>query len=36
MVKIYLKDTPVATFTQDKRSYLIDYQNIEIENSIAL
>ena len=36
MVSIYLKDTPIATFTQDKRSYLIDYQNLEIQNSIAL
>ena len=36
MVKIYLKDTSVATFTQDKRSYLIDYQNLEIQNSISL
>jgi len=36
MVEIYLKDTPIATFTQDKRSYLIDYQNLEIQNSISL
>ncbi len=36
MVSIYLKDIPTATFTQDKRSYLIDYQNLEIQNSIAL
>jgi len=36
MVEIYLKDTPIATFIQDKRSYLIDYQNLEIQNSIAL
>ena len=36
MVKIYLKDTPIATFTQDKRNYLIDYQNLEIQNSITL
>jgi len=36
MVKIYLKDTLIASFTQDKRSYLIDYQNLEIQNSIAL
>ena len=36
MVDIYLKDIPVASFTQDKRSYLIDYQNLEIQNSIAL
>ena len=27
MVDIYLKDTSIATFTQDKYSYLIDYQN---------
>ena len=36
MVEIYLKDIPIATFTQDKRSYLIDYQNLEIQNSISL
>ena len=36
MVNIYLKDTPIATFTQDKHSYLIDYQNLEIQNSISL
>ena len=36
MIEITLKDTPIATFTQDKRSYLIDYQNLEIQNSIAL
>ena len=36
MIGISLKDTPIATFTQDKRSYLIDYQNLEIQNSIAL
>jgi len=36
MVDIYLKDIPIASFTQDKRSYLIVYQNLEIENSIAL
>ena len=36
MVDIYLKETPIATFTQDKRSYLIDYQNLEIQNSISL
>jgi serine/threonine-protein kinase HipA len=36
MVEIYLKDAPIATFIQDKRSYLIDYQNLEIQNSISL
>jgi len=36
MVDIYLKDIAVASFTQDNLSYLIDYQNLEIENSIAL
>jgi len=36
MVSIYLKDIPIATFTQDKHSYLIDYQNLEIQNSITL
>ncbi len=36
MVKIYIKDTPIATFTQDKQSYLIDYQNLKLQNSITL
>jgi len=36
MVKLYLRDTPIAIFTQDTHSYLIDYQNLEIQNSIAL
>ena len=36
MVQIYLKDTPIATLTQDKQSYLIDYQNLQIQNSITL
>ncbi|WP_294950884.1 type II toxin-antitoxin system HipA family toxin [Sulfurovum sp.] len=36
MVKIYLKDTEIAKFIQDKHNYLIEYQNIEIQNSIAL
>ena len=36
MIDIYLQDRLIATFTQDKRDYLIDYKNLEIENSIAL
>ena len=36
MIKIYLKDTEIAKFIQDKHNYLIEYQNIEIQNSIAL
>ena len=36
MVQIYLKDTPIATLTQDKQNYLIDYQNLQIQNSITL
>ena len=36
MVEIYLKDKPIATFRQDKRNYLVEYQNLDIENSIAL
>ena len=36
MIKIYLKDTEVATFIQDRQRYLIEYQNLEIQNSIAL
>ncbi len=36
MIKIYLKETEIATFLQDKHDYLIEYQNLEIQNSIAL
>jgi len=36
MVKIRHHDIPIATFAQDKHDYLIDYQNLEIQHSIAL
>jgi serine/threonine-protein kinase HipA len=36
MIEIYLHETPVATFVQDRQNYLIEYQNLQIENSIAL
>ncbi len=35
-VEIYLKDSKIATFLQDKKSYLIEYKNFDIENSITL
>jgi len=36
MIEISLQNSLIATFTQDKNSYLIDYKNFQIENSIAL
>ncbi len=36
MIKIYHKDALIATFTQDRFSYLIDYRNLELQNSITL
>ena len=36
MVEIYLQDNIIATFRQDKQNYLVEYQNLDIENSIAL
>jgi serine/threonine-protein kinase HipA len=36
MVKIYLKDKQIASFSQDKKSYLINYENFDIKNSISL
>ena len=36
MIEIYRKDTLVASFTQDERSYLIDYKNLELKNSLSL
>jgi len=36
MIKIKLKDKHIANFTQDNKSYLIDYVDIEIKNSITL
>jgi len=36
MIKLYLKKRQIAIFIQDKDEYLIDYQNFDIKNSIAL
>jgi serine/threonine-protein kinase HipA len=36
MIEIYLKDTLLAQFVQDDKSYLIDYKNFDIQNSICL
>jgi serine/threonine-protein kinase HipA len=36
MVDIYIQNKLIAKFTQDKNSYLIDYQNLELQNSISL
>ncbi len=36
MIEIYLKDKKIASFIQDKKSYLIDYKSSDIRDSIAL
>ena len=36
MVEIYLKDKLIATFKQDNRDYLIDYNSLDIKESISL
>ncbi len=36
MIDIYLKKKQIASFKQDDKSYLIDYKNFDIKNSIAL
>jgi len=36
MVDIYIQNRLIATFSQDRRNYLIDYQNLDIQNSITL
>ena len=36
MVKLYLKNKQIASFLQDKKSYLINYENFNIKNSISL
>ena len=36
MIEILLQNSLLATFTQDENSYLIDYKNFSIQNSIAL
>ncbi len=36
MIEIYVKDTLVATLTQDDHSYLLDYKNLDLKNSLSL
>jgi len=36
MIEIYLKDKLIATFKQDNRDYLIDYNSLDIKESISL
>jgi len=36
MIELYLKNKHIASFLQDDKSYLIDYKDFEIENSICL
>jgi len=36
MIDIYLQERHIASFMQDEKSYLIDYKDFELKNSIAL
>jgi len=36
MIEIYLQEKKIASFIQDKKSYLLDYKDYNIKNSIAL
>jgi len=36
MIELYLKNKQIASFSQDRKSYLIDYKDFEIYNSISL
>ncbi len=36
MIDIFLQNHKVATFKQDKKSYLLDYENLDLKNSISL
>ncbi len=36
MIKILHHDLPIASFTQDRHRYLIDYHNLSLEHSITL
>jgi len=36
MINIYLDNLHIANFIQDGKSYLIDYKNLELKNSITL
>ncbi len=36
MIDIFLQNSKVATLKQDKKSYLLDYKNFDLKNSICL
>ena len=36
MIELYLRNKQIASFSQDKKSYLIDYKDFDIYNSISL
>jgi serine/threonine-protein kinase HipA len=36
MIRLYLHEKEIATFSQDKDAYLISYEDFEIQNSITL
>ncbi len=36
MVDIFLQNSKIATFKQDKNSYLLDYMDFDLKNSISL
>ena len=36
MIKLYLYEKEIASFSQDKKSYLVNYENFDIKNSITL
>ena len=36
MIKLFIKEKHIASFIQDKNSYLIDYKDFDIKNSITL
>ena len=36
MIRLYIKNKQIASFKQDNKNYLIDYENFDIKNSICL
>jgi len=36
MIRLYIKNKQIASFKQDDKNYLIDYENFDIKNSICL
>ena len=36
MIEIFLQNREIATLKQDSKSYLLDYDDFELKNSIAL